>query len=216
MAWRILIHYIVDHFSDLSLVFLKQLHLAFHELRLAVHEWLGDHVHILRLQKLLPHLLQKGVHFVVRRVLQIRLMLHQLCLDGIFTPRFLEGSRIGIWRRPPSRCVLVCDICACETFLGLVRGSLLACVNSCRLFWAVEAIFEEHFLGGQLFLRYNYIVIWWGHVCFLKITNLCLSECVWVCFCSYLWYEKGRLLYLWMDGMVVVRDFYIDALTWII
>ena len=74
VARLVLVHYVVDHFAHLLLIGLKHLHLAFHELGLAVHERLGDHIHILCRHELLPHLVQEGVHFIVGDLLQIRLM----------------------------------------------------------------------------------------------------------------------------------------------
>ena len=74
MARLVLVHYVVDHLAHLLLVGLEHLHLALHELGLAVHERLRDHIHILRLHELLPHLVQEGVHFIVGDLLQIRLM----------------------------------------------------------------------------------------------------------------------------------------------
>ena len=74
VASLVLVHYVVDHFAHLLLVGLEHLHLAFHELGLAVHERLWDHIYILCLHELLPHLVQEGVHFIVSDLLQIGLM----------------------------------------------------------------------------------------------------------------------------------------------
>ena len=55
MASGLLIHDVVDDFAHLLLVLLQHLNLALHELRLAVHEGLRDHVDILSLHELLAH-----------------------------------------------------------------------------------------------------------------------------------------------------------------
>jgi len=49
-------HDVVDDLANLLLVLLEHADLAFHQLRLAVHERLRDHVNVLSLQKLLSHL----------------------------------------------------------------------------------------------------------------------------------------------------------------
>ena len=56
VAGGLLIHDVVDDLTHLLLVLLQHLNLALHELGLAVHERLGDHVDVLRLHELLAHL----------------------------------------------------------------------------------------------------------------------------------------------------------------
>ena len=53
------------------------MNLTLHKLRLAVHKRLGDHIDILRLHELLSHLVEECVHFVIRDLLQLRLMVLQ-------------------------------------------------------------------------------------------------------------------------------------------
>ena len=59
MTRLVLIHDIVDDFAHLLLISLQHLNLALHELRLAVHERLRYHVHILGLHELLSHFIEE-------------------------------------------------------------------------------------------------------------------------------------------------------------
>lgn len=77
MACSLLVHDVVDDLAHLLLILLKHAHLALHELRLAVHERLRNHVNVLRLHELLPHLVQERVHLLVCDLLQLRLMVLQ-------------------------------------------------------------------------------------------------------------------------------------------
>ena len=65
MAGRVRLHDVVDDLSDLLLVLLQHFYLALHQLSLAVHKRLRDHVDVLSLEELLPHLVQKRVHFFI-------------------------------------------------------------------------------------------------------------------------------------------------------
>lgn len=69
MASRVRMHDVVDDLSNLLLVLLQHFYLALHQLSLAVHERLRDHVYVLSLEELLSHLIQKCVHFFVCRTL---------------------------------------------------------------------------------------------------------------------------------------------------
>ena len=74
MASLTLVHDIVNNLSHLLLVVFKHLNLALHELSLAVHQRLWNHVNILSLHELLAHLVQKGVHLTIGDLLQLCLM----------------------------------------------------------------------------------------------------------------------------------------------
>ena len=74
MASALLVHDVVDDFAHLALVVLQHLHLALHQLRLAVHQRLRNHIHILSVHELLPHFVKEGVHLVVSHLLQLSLV----------------------------------------------------------------------------------------------------------------------------------------------
>ena len=65
MPGLVRMHDVVDDLPDLLLVLLQHFDLTFHQLSLAVHQRLGDHVNVLCLQKLLTHLVQKRMHFFI-------------------------------------------------------------------------------------------------------------------------------------------------------
>ena len=69
MARLVLVHNVVDDFAHLLLIRLKHLDLALHELSLAIHERLRDHIHILSLHELLSHFVQECIHLVVSDLL---------------------------------------------------------------------------------------------------------------------------------------------------
>ena len=132
MTRALLVHNIVDDFAHLLLIGLEHLHLAFHELGLAVHERLGDHVHVLCLHELLPHLIQEGVHFIVGDLLQIRLMV----LDC--------GGHIGLLRSE----ALVQGLCSRRPVDFPELQNRLVVVNLFILFDC-----DDFGLGGEVTLR---------------------------------------------------------------
>ena len=74
MASCILVHDVIDDLAHLLLAVFKHLNLLLHQLSLPVHKRLWYDIDILGLHELLPHLVQEGIHLVVRGLRQLCLM----------------------------------------------------------------------------------------------------------------------------------------------
>ena len=82
---RTLAHHVIDDVADLLLVFLKNINLSIHHLSLSIHQTLWHNISILRLQKVLPHFINKSAHFlllVLRHFFQLRFLEAACCCGG--------------------------------------------------------------------------------------------------------------------------------------